>query len=181
MPVANIFQPRKAFKVVDAKTGELKQVDYVTPVLIKEFDKYYIKRQIKFIPVPVQDGSDDYVLDMKVIDEKEDIEQVINSQAEGVGLQAMMDKYQRTGDPSVLPQPIKTTDDIVDFTQLPQDNAEYFEYIHALAEKYESLPIELRKDMTAEDFVRNVTNKQVDDYLNSLYKSPEKVEDKKDV
>lgn len=179
MPVANIFQPRQAF-VVDEKTGVTKQVDYVTPVGIKEYDKYYIKRQIKFVPVPVQEGVDDYVLDMRVIDEKEDIAQLINSQADGVGLQAMIDKFERTGDPSVLPQPVNATDDVVDFTKLPQDNAEYFEYIHALAEKYESLPIELRKDMTAEDFVRNVTNKQVEDYLNTL-KSPVKVEEKKDV
>lgn len=166
--VANIFQPRKVFEVVDEKKGIVKQVDYISPVGIKEFDKYYIKRQIKYVPVPVAENSDDYVLEMKVIDDKEDILQVINSQADGVGLQAMIDKFERTGDPSVLPQPIKATDEVVDFTKLPQDNAEYFEYIHALAEKYEGLPIELRKDMTASDFIRNVTDQQVNDYLASI-------------
>ena len=173
--VANIFQPRKAF-IVDKKTGETKQVDYVTPVLDKEYDKYYIKRQIKYVPVPVAANSDDYVLEMKIIDDKEDIYQVINSQADGVGLQAMIDKFERTGDPSVLPQPVKATDEVVDFTKLPQDNAEYFDYIHSLYAKYQDLPIELRKDMTADEFVKNVTDKQVNDYLASI--KPQ--EDKKD-
>lgn len=168
MAVANIFSPRKKFEIIDQKTGELKQVDYVTPVGINEYDKFYVKRKIKFVPVPVQEGSDDYVLEMKVIDDKEDIVQVINSQAAGVGLQAMIDKFERTGDPSVLPQPVNPTDDVVDFTKLPEDNAEYFDYIHGLAAKFEELPIELRKDMTASDFIRNITNKQVEDYLASI-------------
>ena len=173
--VSSIFEPRKAYEV-DKKTGLTKQVDYITPVGIKEYDKYYIKRQIKFVPIPVSEGSDDYVLEMRIIDDKEDIYQLINSQASGVGLQAMLEKFERTGDLSVLPQPVQATDDIVDFTQLPQDNAEYFEYIHSLANKFKSLPVELRGDMTVEDFVKNITQKQVDDYVASLMPK----EDKKD-
>lgn len=168
MAVANIFTPRKRFEVVNSKTGELKKVDYITPVGIKEYDQFYIKRQIKFVPLPVQEGSDDYILSMKVVENKEDIKLLINSQADGVGLQAMIDKFEKTGDPSVLPQPITATDQIVDFTKLPQDNAEYFEYIHGLAAKFEDLPIELRKDMTLTDFIKNITNKQVEDYLSSV-------------
>lgn len=173
--VASIFEPRKAFEV-DKKTGEAKQVDYISPVITKEYDKYYIKRTIKFVPVPISEGSEDYILEMKVIDDKEDIAYVINSQAINVGLEAMLDRFDKTKDPSVLPQPVNATDEIVDFTKLPQDNAEYFEYIHGLAAAFEKLPIELRKDMTAEDFVRNITQKQVDDYLASL--KPEVKENK---
>lgn len=160
--VSNIFQPRKAF---DDK-GVV--IDYITPVLTPEYDKYYIKREIKFVPKPVSEGSEDYILEMKVVDELEDIDMLINSQAKDVGLDAMLDRFARTGDPSVLPQPVKATDDIVDFTKLPQDNAEYFQYIHGLAAAFEKLPIELRKDMSAEDFVKNITQKQVDDYLASV-------------
>ena len=172
---ANIFQPRKAYKV-DQKTGEAVQVDYIPPIGITEWDKYYIKRQIKFVPKPVSDGSEDYVLEMKVIDDLEDIAESINSAADGVGLDAMLYKFDQTGDPSVLPQPVKATDEIVDFTKLPQDNAEYFEYIHSLADKFKNIPVELRGDMTVEDFVRNITQKQVDDYMASLMPK----EDKKD-
>lgn len=173
MSKANIFQPRKKFEVINAKTGELKQVDYITKGQ-SDFDEFYIKRKIKFVPVPVQEGSDDYVLELKVIDDKEDIRQVINSQADGVGLQAMIDKFEKTGDPSVLPQPMNPSDDIVDFTKMPQDDAEYFDYIHSLAEQFEKLPIELRKDMDAKTFIQNVTQKQVDDYLKTLMPKEEK-------
>lgn len=172
----SIFEPRQAFKV-DKKTGEAVKVDYIAPTGVKEFDKYYIKRVVKQVPVPVQEGSDDYVLDLKVIDDKVDIEATINSQADDVGLEAMMAKFERTGDPSVLPQPVQATDEIMDLTQLPQDNAEYFDYIHNLAAAYENLPIELRKDMTAEEFVKQITQKQVDDFLAS--KKPV-TEEKKD-
>lgn len=167
MAKTSIFEPRKRFEVVDKKTGELKQVDYITPGL-KDFDEYYIKRKIRQVPVPVDDNETGYVLELKVIDDKEDIKQVINSQADSVGLEAMLAKYERTGDPSVLPQPVNATDQIQDFTKLPQDNAEYFEYIHALAAKFESLPLELRKDMTINDFMKQLTDKQVDDYLQSV-------------
>lgn len=173
MEIASIFEARKAFKV-DKKTGEAIQVDYVAPSGPKVYDKYYIKRQVKFVPVPVSDGSEDYVLEMKVIEDKEDIKELINSQADNVGLEAMLEKFNRTGDPSVLPQPVQATDDIVDFTKLPQDNAEYFEYIHGLAAAYENLPIELRKDMTAEEFVKQVTQKQVDDFIASKTVKEEK-------
>ena len=176
MEIASIFEPRKAFKV-DKKTGEAKQVDYISPVGITEFDKYYIKRVVKQVPVPVSEGSEDFVLQLKVIDDKEDIIQLINSQADGVGLEAMLEKFNRTGDPSVLPQPVQATDDIMDFTKLPQDNAEYFEYIHGLASAYEQLPIELRKDMTAEEFVKQVTQKQVDDFVASKLLKEEKTDE----
>ena len=136
------------------------QVPYEAPTGPKEYDKFYIKRQIKFVPVPVSEDSDDYVLEMKVIDEKEDIAELINSQAPDVGLEAMLDRFAKTGDPSVLPQPMKASDDIVDFTNLPQDDAEYFEYIHNLAAKFEALPIELRQDMSLSDFIKNISNKQ---------------------
>ena len=160
--VSTIFEPRKKF----GNDGVL--VDYVAPTGPKEYDQYYIKRQIKFVPVPVAEGSDDYVLEMKVIDDLQSIDEVINSQAGDVGLQAMLDRFEKTGDPSVLPQPVKATDEVVDFTKLPQDNAEYFEYIHGLAGAFEKLPIELRKDMTPTDFIKNITQKQVDDYLASI-------------
>ena len=169
----SIFEPRQAF-IVDKKTGEAKQVDYEAPTGPKQYDQYYIKRQVKLVPVPVSEGSEDYVLEVKVIDNLEDIRQVIESQAEGVGLQAMLDKFNRTGDPSVLPQPVNPTDEVMDFTKLPQDNAEYFEYIHGLAAAYENLPIELRKDMTAEEFVKQVTQKQVDDFVASKTVKEEK-------
>lgn len=173
MEIASIFEPRKAFKV-NKKTGEAERTDYISPAGITEFDKFYNKRVIKQVPVPVSEGSDDYVLQLKVIDDKEDIAQLINSQADGVGLDAMLEKFSRTGDPSVLPQPVQATDEVMDFTKLPQDNAEYFEYIHGLAAAFEKLPIELRQDMTAEEFVKQVTQKQVDDFIASKTVKEEK-------
>lgn len=169
-----LFQPRKAF---DKKTGE--QIDYISPGQ-DNFDKYYIKRVVKYVPVPLFEGSDDYVLDMKVIEDKVDIVETINSQANDVGLKAMLERFEKTGDPSCLPSPVNATDDILDLTKLPQDNAEYFEYIHGLADKYKSLPVELRQDMTLDEFVKKITDKQVNDWLESVKPVEKKVEDKKD-
>ena len=169
MVTHSIFEPRQVFD----KNGV--QVPYVSPG-VKEFDKYYVDYNVKQIPVPVAEGSDDYVLVMKVVEDKKDIKEIIQSQAGDVGLEAMLAKYERTGDPSVLPGPVEAGDGIVDFTQLPQDDAEYFEYIHGLAAAYEKLPIELRKDMSMEDFIKNITDKQVNDYLQTV-KPKEEVKD----
>ena len=169
----SIFSPRIEV-IPDKKTGE------VTTKLrrsegIKEFDKYYIDYNVKFVPKLLDGTEDDYILEMKVIESKRDIAEVINSQANDVGLKAMLERFEKTGDPSVLPTGINATDDILDLTKIPQDGAEYFEYIHGLVDKFKSLPDDLRKDMTLEEFVKNVGQQQVDAYLSGI-----KPVDKKD-
>lgn len=161
MGTHSIFEPRQSFD----KNGVA--VSYVSPVGIKEYDKYYINYIVKQVPVPLGE-SDDYVLEMRVIEDKQSIKAIIDSQVGDVGLEAMLEKFNRTGDPSVLPSPVQATEQVQDFTKVPQDSAEYFSYVHGLAAAFESLPIELRKDLTMEAFIKQVTDKQVNDYLDSV-------------
>jgi len=160
----SIFSPR--VDIVATKSGEVSCKPYISPA-VEKFDKYYIDYNIKFVPKLLEGTDDDYILEMKVIESVRDIVEVINSQADDVGLKAMLERFEKTGDPSVLPSGVNATDQILDLTQIPQDGAEYFEYIHGLVDKFKSLPEDLRKDMTLDEFVKNVSQQQVDAYLES--------------
>lgn len=167
----SIFSPR--FDNLVQKDGTIKQVPHEATAS-GPFDEYYIDRELIEVPKPVEGSEDDYVLVPKVKESKRSIREVINSQADDVGLDNMIRKYELTGDPSVLPTAVAASDEVLDLTKLPQDNAEYMAYIHNLNAAYEALPIELRKDMTIEEFLRNVTPEQVNAYLESVKPKEEK-------
>lgn len=162
----SIFEPRFK-KVLDKKTGEvvLEPLEFVNDTV---YDEYYYDYELVEVPVPVPGSEDEYTLVPKIKESKRSIREVIDSQADDVGLDNIMRKFALTGDQSVLPSPVQATDEILDLTRLPQDGAEYFTYIHALAAQYEALPIELRQDMTMDEFIKNVTQDQVNSYLNKF-------------
>lgn len=156
-----------------------KSKDYVTPGQ-KGWDEYYIDREIILVPKPVEgDDPDAYVLEPKIKENKRKIFDVINSQADDVGLDNALKKYALTGDPGVLPGSAKAGEGVFDLTSLPSDSAEYFTYIHGLQKAFEDLPLDLRKDMSIEDFTKKVINGEIDvaGYLNSI-KPVENVEKK---
>lgn len=171
--VHSIFEPKKAY--VKDKDGVVKEVPYVTPGQ-DNFEKYYIDREIVEKVRLLEGGTDeDFVIDLVVKETKRDVFETINSQADDVGLDNALRKFAMTGDPSVLPQEVKATDDILDLTALPQDDAEYFEYIHGLAAKFYALPADLRKDLTMQEFIEGVMAGKIDvnAYVAGLQKAPE--------
>lgn len=167
----SIFAPRMDY--VPQKDGTLKEVPHIAAGT-GNFDEYYIDRELVEVPKPVEGSVDDYILVPKLKESKRSIREVINSQADDVGLDNMIRKYELTGDPSVLPSGIAASDEVLDLTKLPQDNAEYMAYIHNLSAAYEALPIELRKDMSMEEFIKNITPEQVNAYLDSVKPKEEK-------
>lgn len=172
----SIFAPR--YNKTVTKDGLVKFTDRVIKGK-KDFDKYYIDYKVKKIVKPLPGGKeDDYILESKVVEVRKDIRQLIQSQSDEVGLDNMLKKFAMSGDLSTLP-PQMNNGEIQDITNLPQDNAEYFVYIHKLAAEYESLPADLRKDMTLDQFVKSMTDDQIKAYLDSK-KPVEKVEVNKD-
>lgn len=143
---------------------------------LDNFDKYYLDYEIKDVVKPLE-GTDDFIIEKKIIVSKRDIVEYINSQADDVGLDAMLRRFNQTGDSSCLPQPVQASDEILDLTKLPQDNAEYFAYIHKLADDYEKLPLELRKDMSMDEFVKRISNDDIYAYFDAMKKTNEVKED----
>ena len=106
----SIFSPRVAYS--KDKNGVLKQVDRIVPGK-KDFDKFYISYKIKEFFKPI-DGDPDGACTRteKVIVDKQDIAQLINSQNDDVGLDNMLKKFDMTGDLSALPDPVEATDEV---------------------------------------------------------------------
>lgn len=172
----SIFSPRRVKFV--AKDGTISYKDYIAPGQ-NNFEEYYIDRELIYVPQPVEGSDEEYILIPKIKETKRSIKEVIDSQADDVGLDNALRKFALTGDPSVLPGPVQANDNILDLTSLPEDSADYFKYIHGLASSFEALPVELRKDLTMEEFTKKVINGEinVDAYFESI-KLKEKTEEK---
>lgn len=148
----SIFSPR-----TNPKTGELLKspsFDY--------YDKYYINTECVMVPKPVEGSDEDYILVPKLKESKVDIQELLDSQSDDVGLQAALDRFARTGDPSVLPSPVQASDDILDLTLLPEDSADYFNYIHSLAKSFESIPVQIRGDLDINEFTAKCLKGDID-------------------
>ena len=171
--VSNLFSPRKGNPILDKKTGEVVGYeDYITPKS-GPFDEYYIDYEVVQVCKPVEGGSDeDFIITEKIKESKRKIQDVLDSQADDVGLDNMIKKFALTGDPSVLPQGVDATDEILDLTKFPSDTAEYMEYIQNLNKEYYSLTDDLREKMNPQEFVNSMTPEKLKNYIDS--KQPKK-------
>lgn len=163
----SIFAPRT--ETVTTKDGVVAIVLRPRQKNKTVFDEFYIDREIVDTVQPVKGGSDeDFIIVQKVKETKRSIKEVIESQSKEVGLQNLLTKFALNGqDPNLG---VKVTDQVLDLTIMPQDSADYFAYIHNIYEAYQNIPVELRKDMSIEEFVKNVKDKDVDAYIASLTK-----------
>lgn len=140
----------------------------------KDFDKYYIDREIKQVVKKTGEGEEDFIVIDKVVEHKRDIEQYINSQAADVGIEAYMRQYEMTGEsiPDVV-----VGDDIQDFTEMPESLAEAVLLGEKSRKLFDSLPSELKGKMDYNEFMTSFTNEMFDKFIEKI--TP-KVEEKKE-
>lgn len=103
------------------------------------------------------DGEPVGSLKLKVVNETVDIKEYINSFAGEVGVANVLRKFAKTGDMSLFAQ--NQVIENVDATKLPEQSAE---------ELFKSLPEDLRKDMTYEQFVKTLTGEQLKAYIDGM-------------
>lgn len=178
---SNLFSPRKGKPILEKKTGEvIGYKDYVSPQS-GPFDQYYIDYEVVQVCKPVEGGSEeDFIITEKIKESKRKIQDVLDSQADDVGLDNVLRKFALTGDPSVLPAPVEMSDEILDLTTFPEDSADYMDYVQNLNKAYYSLPEDLRKDMNPQEFVNSMTPEKLKNYIDSKKKveEPKKEGDK---
>lgn len=139
------------------------------------FDKYYIDRTVKQVVKKTGEGEDDYILVDKVIETKRDIDKVIQAQASDVGIEAYLKNYQIQGEevPDVV-----VTDDIQDFTEMPESLADAVLFGERSRKLFDSLPKELKGKMGYEEFISSFTNEMFDAFIEKM--KPQPVEEKKE-
>lgn len=137
------------------------------------FDKYYIDKTIKKVVRKIGDGEDDFIIEDKIVESKRDIAEEIHAQAGDAGIDAYIRQYEKIGEP--IPE-VEVTDDVQDFTEMPESLADAVLLGETSRQLYASLPKELRGKMSYEEFITSFTQEKFDAYIASLI--PPKEEEK---
>lgn len=103
------------------------------------------------------DGDAVGTLKLKVVNEEVDIREYVNSFADECGVENVLKKFARTGDASLFAQ--HQVIENVDATKIPDGNAE---------ELFNSLPDDLKKNMSYEEFVKTLTGEQLKAYIDGM-------------
>lgn len=153
---------------IDKETGIVKKNQFTVLKSFegqKDFDKYYIDRVIKQVVQKTGDGEDDFILVDKVVETKRDIAQVINAQADEVGVDAYLRPYLASGEQ--IPA-VQVSDNISDFTQFPETLAEVAAVGELARANFNKLDPKLTKGKSYEEFITSMTQEAFTEYLKSF-------------
>lgn len=110
-------------------------------------------------------GEDDFVIVKEVLVEKTPIKEVIDADAESVGVYNIIKQVLRTGDTSLLPVDKGGNYDFVD---APESLMELGQLGDEAAKKYASLDPELTKGLDMKSFVESLTQEQFDAFIKAV-------------
>lgn len=143
----------------------------------KDFDKYYIDRVVKQVVNITGEGEDDYIIVDKVIETKRDIAQVINAQADDVGVDAYMRPYLQSGES--IPA-VKVEEKVQDFTQMPETLADAVAIGERAKAAFKTLDPKLTKGKSYEEFILSMTQEAFSEYIKSFIPKKEETQTGKD-
>ena len=133
-----------------------------------KYDEYYIDVQLVDKVVKTGEGEEDFSIVKKEVITKRSIKEVIEAQADEVGLENILKKFSITGDESILPEKCIPNDQIMDFSAMPQDLIDANNAFNGMKAAFDALPDELKQGRDFASFMQTLTQKQFDDYINSL-------------
>ncbi|QCS36571.1 hypothetical protein [Capybara microvirus Cap3_SP_468] len=130
-----------------------------------DFDQYYFENEVvkKFVKTGVDNEGDDVgYIQEKVIVHKRLIKDVVAQDADSVGVEPYLKMMALSG--QSLPD-VSFTDEINDFTQFPEDVGDAMRLGDKANALYASLPEEIRRNYTLDQFMQSDYEKIVSDYL----------------
>lgn len=145
----------------------------------KDFDQVY--KSIKIIDVVKKTGKgdDDYVLEKKVIVDETPIKDVIDADADSVGVENIIKQILRTGDASLLP--VDKGDCNVDLVGVPTSLMEIKQMGIEAEKAFSSLPKELTGDLDMVSFVNSMSQEKFDAFVKAMSdRAASKVEKKEE-
>lgn len=135
----------------------------------EHFDEYYITMRPKKVVKKTGEGEDDYVLVTKFVEEKQNIKELINSQSSEVGIYNLLDRVAKTGDESLLPKPHDDKNGVLtDITGYPEDLMEAHRIANAGADAFMTLPEELKKGRSLEEFAKNISDEEAAAFIKAF-------------
>lgn len=145
----------------------------------KDFDKTYKSIEIVDKVVKTGEGEHDFIIKKEVLVTETPIDEVVQADADSVGVYNIIKQVMRTGDTSLLP--VDKGDCNVDMVGAPETLME----VKALGQEadkiFAGLPSELTKGMDMKAFVENMNQEQFDAFVKAIAdRSSQKVEEKHD-
>ena len=132
----------------------------------KDFDQDYIKISIVNYAVKTGEGDEDYVIKQKVIEERTPIKEVVQVDADSVGVYNIIKQVMRTGDTSLLP--VDKGDCNVDMVGAPETLMEVKALGQEAEKKFGQLPKDLTKGLDMAAFVNSMTQEQFDSFIKAI-------------
>lgn len=132
----------------------------------KDFDQDYVKISIVDYAVKTGEGDEDYVIKQKVVEERTPIKEVVQVDADSVGVYNIIKQVMRTGDTSLLPA--DKGDCNVDMVGAPESLMEVKALGQEAEKKFGDLPIELTKGMDLASFVNSMSQEQFDSFVKAI-------------
>lgn len=139
-------------------------------------DVYYFDVKLVDKVKKIGPGDEDYIIEKKEVISKQLIQEVIDAQADDVGLEAALKKFAITGDPSVLPSALPEGGETFDMSGMPEDLIDVNNYLNDMKAKFDALPEALKQGRDFNAFMSTINQQQFDAYIASLQP---KVVDKK--
>ena len=143
------------------------------------FDKTYKSIEIVDKVVKTGEGEHDFIVTKEVLVTETPIEDVVQADADSVGVYNIIKQVMRTGDTSLLPQ--DKGDCNVDLVGAPENLMEVKALGQNAEKAFASLPKELTKGMDMTAFVESFTQEQFDAFVKAIAdRTSQKVEEKQD-
>lgn len=141
------------------------------------WDTEYVSISIVDKVVRTGEGDDDFIIQKVVVEERQPILEVVNADAESVGVYNIIKQVMKTGDTSLLP-----ADDgkcQVDLVGAPENLMELKQMGVDAEKAFNGLPKELTKELDMASFVNSLTQEQFDAFVKGIAeRAAGKVEEK---
>lgn len=132
----------------------------------KHFDTEYVSIEIRDRVKKTGNGEEDYILEKVVVETRTPIQEVIDADAQSVGVNNIIKQVLKTGDTSLLP--VDTGNCNVDMVGAPDSLME----VKALGQKAESafasLPKEITENRDMISFVENMSQEKFDSLMKAI-------------
>lgn len=140
----------------------------------KDRPKIYSEPGSQIAPIYSKVADKNGVISLKVTGEK-NIYDEIQSHAESVNIETIMQRYQVEGDPAILNQKQGV---YMDITEVPTTFAEVQGIIIAESNRFNQLPLEIRKEFnySVEEYIASIGTDRFDKFMNSQKEEPIKEE-----
>lgn len=152
--------PKEEKKFVNVWTGHVEDAGQ------KDFDQDYISISIVDKVVRTGEGDHDFIIEKEVIEERKPIAEVVQADADSVGVYNIIKQVLRTGDTSLLPADDGKCN--VDLVGAPENLMELKQMGVDAQKAFQSLPNELVQDLDMASFVNSMSQEKFDAFVNAL-------------